>query len=364
MIDDLEDYRAPIPNVRMIRQITVPRWAVEDPEPGDQYVAPEMPDLGDANNVFFRSKLNLEPEQLYLGRLLSARHVSGEDRMIELSHVESYYNEVGLLIERREFNEGTLQQRQRFLFDAEGRLTRKVLEDHHDEQLERTELQYGDDRKLLSETVTYSDGSKQVTAHRWAGPTDDAITSNDEGVVGQVRTTYDEKGRVVERSDIDPSTGTKSGVFWEFDAADKLISVGTIDKDGTRWISETFEYDESGHETAWAEFDRQGTTLQQRLSSYEGDDCTEFRLIDSNGETVTSQIFNEEHKILQSLSSGPDGNSEAIYLYEETGLLNVTATRTETKLVGGPGYGYYGGGTPRAYVEASTTWWQYEFSPS
>jgi hypothetical protein len=362
-IEELDDVRSSIPGLRFFRATAVPRWAVEEPEEGDQQddeqfaeevpVAParreqDIPRIIPYHRYFDAIVGRLDDEEL---------PEEGEVDSTSMRNVtESTYNDQGLLTLREEFESDTLVLRKRFAYSPDGQLLRKVVEGPVNETLETEERTYGANSKIARKVITYSDGSRLTTEHHWNGDREEEITSSEEGIESHVIRTYDSKDRLNERVEIDPQTRETRRVFNTYNAQDQLVESGVIESDGSHWVSARTEYDADGNEKSIVSLDAIGNEIQRTVCAYEGGDRSQEVTTDADGETHTDNVFDDAHHCIRSTRTGIGVAEESIFEYNEHGLLAAYAFRSMQDR----------GLVRRGRIETRvrTTWWEYEFYSS
>jgi hypothetical protein len=347
MIEEIEDYKSTIPRIRVIIEFTVPRWAADEPNPGETLHVAPIPDADDAKIVLVQSR------RRGYRALYSNVPLDPTEPMPEVHHVESLYNEEGYLVDRRLFDGDALTERERFWYDTDSRLIRRVLEDPIDQNNEEEKRFYDAFGRIASAILHYSDDSEEKTTHYWSGMVDEGVTASADESESRFKKQFDGGGRLIEYMEMDVQTGKWSGEYRNYNASGKILEIGTVEPDGTRWLSELYEYDEDGKEICWSELDAAGKAIQQRESTYENGNCVKQSVYDSNGETDTLQEFDEMHRLVRAHTIGPSRESETVNAYDEDGLIAMTATRDVEDHSGNR----WGG----VYPTASTTWWQYQF---
>jgi hypothetical protein len=347
MIEEVEDYNSTILRIRAIIEFTIPRWATDEPNPGEKLEVAPIPDAEEANVFLIRSRFTG-----YRGPY-SNTAIDPTEPIPEVHHVESIYNEEGYLVDRRLFDIETLTERERFWYDSDGRLVRRVLEDPIDQNNEEEQRFYDAFGRIASAIIHYSDGSEEKTTHFWSGNADEIVTASEDEKESRCKKQFDDSGRLIEYVEMDGQTGKWSGEYRSYNAAGKILEIGTIEPDGTLWLRELYEYDEDGKEICWSEEDAAGKAIQQRESTYENGNCVRQSLYDSNGETDTLQEFDEMHRLVRAHTAGPGTESETVNVYDENGLIAMTAIR-DIEHHSGIRWNHV---TPTA----STTWWLYQF---
>jgi antitoxin component YwqK of YwqJK toxin-antitoxin module len=347
MIGEIEDHKSNIPGIQAIIEFTVPRWAADEPNPNEKLEVAPIPDAEEADAFHIHSRF-----AGYRGPYSNAA-IDPTEPIPEAHHVESLYNEQGYLADRRVFEGDTLTERERFWYDTDGRLVRRVLEDPIDENNEDEQRSYDAFGRIATIVIHYSDGSEETTMHYWSGNLDEIVTTAADESESRCKKQFDEAGRLIEYVDVDAQNGESSGEYRGYNEAGKILELGTIEPNGSRWLRELYEYNEDGMEVCWSELDAEGKTLQQKESMYENGNCVKQTLFDSSGETDTVQEFDELHRLIRSHTLGPSIESETVNVYDEQGLIAMTATRDIEDHSGFR----WGGITPTA----STTWWLYQF---
>jgi hypothetical protein len=366
--EEVDDLKCSIPGLRFLRETAVEAWAVEEPEEeveqddeqADEPLAEEVP-VAPAPRE--QEIPRITPYHRYVDAEVDRREdeespEEGEvDSASPRSVRESTYDEQGLLTLREEFESGRLLLRKRFAYRPDGKLLRKVVDDPVNETLETEERTYGANDKIARKVITYSDGSRLTTEHRWDGDREEEITSSEEGIESHVIRTHDAKDRVTERVDIDPQSREKRCVFNTYDAQDRFVESVVIEPDGSRWVSARAEYDADGNEKSIVSLDADGNEIQRTVYAYRGGDCIREITTDSDGELRTENVFDGAHHCIRSTKTGPGVARESIFEYDERGLQTATAARSMDDR---------GLRRGRGSIEARvrTIWQEYEFYPS
>ena len=271
---------------------------------------------------------------------------------------ESTYNERGLLTLREQFESDTLVQRKRLAYSPDGTLLSKVVEDLVAENLETEERTYGANGKLARKVITYSGGSRLTTEHHWSGDREEEITSSEEGIESRVIRTYDSKGRLIERVEIDPHTKKTRRFLNNYDAQGQLIESGVIEPDGSHWVSARTEYDADGNEVSIVALDENGNEIQRTVCTYVGGDRIREVTTDAGGETHTDSVFDDAHNVMRSTKTGIGVAVDNIFEYNERGLPAAAAFRSmQDEGRGLPG-------ARRIQMRVRTIWFEYEFYSS
>ena len=353
-----DDLRSSIPGLRFVRETSVPRWAVEGPEEGveqgDEQLAEEVPAAPAPGE---QDIPRIIPYHRYFNPVVGGLDDEElpEEAEVERDVTESTYNEQGLLTLRERFESDTLVWRERFCYSPDRKLLRKVVEDPVNENLETEERTYGANNKIARKVITYSDGSQLTTEHHWNGDRDEEITSSEEGIQSHVVRTYDSKGRLIERVEIDPQTKETSGGFDTYNAQDQLVESGVIEPDGSRWVSARMEYNADGSEESVVALDANGNEIQRRVCAYEGGDRIQEITTDADGETHTDNVFDDAHHLIRSITTGIGVEEDSIFEYTERGLPAASAVRSMQDR------GLGRRGSERIEARVHTTWWEGEF---
>jgi hypothetical protein len=353
--EEAEKLHTSIPHLRFLRQTSVPSWAVEEPDVADGEDGGE-PDSTE-NGI-----PRLIPIDRYVTR---GTYERGDDApseddddiaAAERTVAASTFNEQGYITQEERFETETLTQRDRFTYDGEMRLVRKVTEDLVNENSQTEERFYNSDGKIEQRVITYSDGSQIVTQHRWSGNEEEEVTRSDEGIESHKRRKYDSEGRVIERLEINPETNETTGGFAVYNVKGQLVEVGVVEADGTRWVSERTTYNDDGTEDTALTLDAEGNEVERRVSTYENGDCVQQVVTDADGETHTDSTFDAAHHVIRVRATGPGIEEDAIYEYSERGLMSASARRSMVDR------GHQERrGLARVTAETRTTWWEWEF---
>jgi hypothetical protein len=356
MDEPLDELHSSIPHVRFVRRMSVPRWAVEEPEQSDGE-DPDQPDCHE-NDV----PRIIPVHELFTGGTVQRgddEPAGEEDDGIgasSLSVVELTYNDRGYMTLKEQYESGTLTQRKRFAYDDEMRLVLRVTEDPINGNIEKEERFYGAGGKIERKVITYSDGSQVVTRHRWNGNEEEEVTRSDEGIEGHKRRRYDSDGRVIERVEIDPETHETTGEFFTYGTEGQLVESGVLEADGTRWVSKRMTYNEDGSEDTVLTLDAEGKEIERSVSTYEHGDRVRQVVTDADGETCTDQTFDDAHHVIRVRVTGPALEEDGICEGNDRGLISAWAVRYMQDR--GLGRRSHEG---RIEAHVRTTWWEYEF---
>jgi hypothetical protein len=352
--EEADNLHASHPHLRFVRQTSVPSWAVEEPDVADGEDGGE-PD----------STENGIPRLIPLDRYLTrGTYERGDDEpseddddvaAAERSVTAETYNEQGYMTQREQFETDTLTQRERFTYDSDMRLVRKVTEDLVNENSQTEERFYNSDGRIEQRVITYSDGSQIVTQHHWSGNEEEELTRSDEGIESHKRRKYDSEGRVIERLEIVPETNETTGEFAVYNVKGQLVEAGVVEADGTRWVSERTTYNDDGTENTVLTLDAEGNEVERRVSAYENGDCVRQIVTDADGEAHTGYTFDAAHHVIRVRATGPGYEKDAIYEYDERGLISGSAIRSMQD------QGYQSRrGLHDVTAGARTTWWECE----
>lgn len=139
----------------------------------------------------------------------------------------------------------------RYKYDGNGRIIETLTIDREGDK-ETSYNRYDKSGRLLETSYLLSDGSKEVIIY-FKYETDGSKTEYERnrwrGCYLQFITHYDEKGRIYERVELEPSGEQKSKLSRKFDDKNRIIEVTQTNPDDTKVGKRTFEYDEFGNMT-------------------------------------------------------------------------------------------------------------------
>jgi YD repeat-containing protein len=347
MIDDVENLKSDISQICILFEVTVPRWAADEPVPGQRVELAPLPSLSEEGLLFqtrrqfqgySENPLDVPPDPL--------------NPLSEVEHTETIYNEHGYITDSREFEDNTLVQRTRYSYNDRNLLIRKTIEDTVDNNIEIETYQYDSEDQVASKTIKYTEGSEVKTYYRYGLRSVEERTVSEDGIESTIKRTYADGGLLQEYTETDPNGNVISGEARSYDAHGRLTEIWVLQL-SERWLQFVYEYDSSGNEIRWSELSPEGKTLKQRESTFEGNRCISDVLYETNNETRTTFEYDSEGRLTRTFSLSEVSQSETVSAYNEDGLLAMTATRTiEDKRLG-----RWGG----IYPIASTTWWEYDF---
>lgn len=188
------------------------------------------------------------------GRLIEQIKYYGEDSGERTCYE---YNQKDLITAIIEYDEeGDFLSREEILYDDKNEVSQRIKTDKDHKLIDRILFEKTQDDLVLLEkefnadeelkhitTITFNEQGKEVSSHQ----------SNPDGrLVAGVRSTYDEKGNIIERKFLEVNSRT---VKYEYDENSRMITQELYDNSGLLLRKNMYEYDELGNLTTEQTFE-------------------------------------------------------------------------------------------------------------
>ncbi len=354
MIEEIENLKSDVRGIKVLLEVTVPRWAADEPVRGEPIQAAPIPSLSEEG-------LQVQAAHWYTGYSPSSTAKSDvaldlDLPITEVQLSESIYDLEGYLVETRKFENNTVAQHEQYTYDPSHNLISRAFEDTTDELTEKEVRHYDFQGRLTSKSVTGTDDITLSTSYQRSVSGVEETLSGPDGIESRVHKVIDNSGRVIESKELDSDGNLVSGEARSYNETGKLTEIWTLEEDGSRWLRELFEFDSEDREIRWSETLEDGSTNQQRETTYDNGRPTCDVLYELDNETKTTYEYDSQGRLQRTFSVSEISEIETVHAYEEHGLPAMTATRMVKDKRSTPIRGIYPG--------ASTTWWVYEFYQS
>ncbi len=185
---------------------------------------------------------------------------------------EAQYNEQGKPVLEIEYTPGGFPvSTSTYEYDEEGKVVKETLQGEEKEAFQQVDYAYSDDKKSMTKTLTYSDGSSEVEKVIVEGNKKTIRKFDQDGELEEETIEIfrdDEQVESVEHYNANMDSREKH--VYVYDNNNRMIKEEVI-IDGEEYMTTEWERDENGRVLEEEAYDQEGNLLHRHYYEYEGD---------------------------------------------------------------------------------------------